>query len=42
VTFETGFKVDKPVPGMDGFEGSQTVEETWIKTDGQWWFVPKN
>lgn len=42
VTFETGFKVDKPVPGMDVFEGSQTVEETWIKTDGQWWFVPKN
>lgn len=41
VTFETGFTVERPVPGMDVFNGTQRIDETWIESDGQWWFVPK-
>jgi hypothetical protein len=41
VAFDTGFTVERPVPGMDVFKGTQRIEETWIESDGQWWFVPK-
>ena len=41
VTFDAGFKVERPVPGMDVFNGQQTVVENWIEVDGNWWFVPK-
>ena len=29
------------LPGVPRFDGSQTVEENWIKSDGEWWFVPE-
>ena len=29
------------VPGVPRYDGSKTVEEDWIKSGGQWWFVPK-
>lgn len=41
VTFEVQFKVANPVPGMSVFQSSHPVEDTWIKTDGQWWYLPK-
>ena len=39
--FKTGFKVNRPVPGLDVFNGTQEVEEQWLKIDGQWWYLPK-
>lgn len=42
VNFDVGFKVGTPVPGLTVYEGSQGVEDRWIRTDGQWWYVPKN
>jgi hypothetical protein len=41
VLFNVGFTVNRPVPGMKKFEGSNTVEEKWVKTEGQWWYFPK-
>lgn len=40
VLFDVGFTVRKPVPGLDKWDGSQVIEEKWIKTGGQWWFLP--
>jgi len=40
IRFKTGFRVDKAVPGMDVYHGSDEIEETWIKPDDEWWFVP--
>jgi len=40
VDFKTGFRIDKAVPGMDVYHGFDNVEETWVKTDNQWWYVP--
>ncbi len=31
----------KPVPGVPRYEATQTVEEDWVRVDGQWWFLPK-
>ena len=42
VLFDVGFTVDKPVPGMNKWDGSESLEEMWVKTDGRWWFLPKN
>ena len=41
VIFDMGYAVIKPVPGLDKYDGSDVVEEKWVKTDGQWWFLPK-
>ncbi|MBT8058173.1 MAG: hypothetical protein KJO33_01180 [Gammaproteobacteria bacterium] len=41
VIFSAGFTVQAPVPGMDQFDSKQRVEETWIKTEGEWWYLPK-
>ena len=41
VKFNAGYKVNNPVPGVDVFEDVTVVENTWIKSDGAWWFVPK-
>lgn len=40
VKFKTGFRVDKAVPGMDVYRGYDEVEETWVKPDDEWWYVP--
>ena len=42
VKFDVGFTVPKPVPGMNKWDGSENIEEMWVKTDGHWWFLPKN
>ena len=42
VNFDVRFKVGAPVPGLTVYEGSQVVEDRWIRTEGQWWYVPKN
>jgi hypothetical protein len=41
VTFKLGFIVHKPVPGMIDYSSSSKVEDTWIKTNGEWWYLPK-
>ena len=40
VRFSLSFRVVNPVPGMRVFDGKQVVEDTWIKTQGNWWYLP--
>jgi hypothetical protein len=40
VRFDLGYRVAAPVPGVDVFTGWERVEEQWIHTSGEWWFVP--
>ncbi len=41
VVFDVGYTINRPVPGLTKWDSSETMEEKWIKTDGQWWFLPK-
>jgi phosphate-selective porin len=41
VAFDVGFKVNKPVPGLDVWESHQVIGDTWIQTDGEWWYLPE-
>lgn len=41
VRFEVGFKVANPVPGVSVYESTSKVEDTWIKTNSQWWYLPE-
>jgi hypothetical protein len=41
VNFMVGFKIIKPVKGLKVWENSSPVEEKWVKTEGQWWYLPK-
>ena len=41
VWFDVDYRVQKPVPGLDSFDGSILIEDTWVKTGGEWWYLPK-
>ena len=40
VLFDVGFRVPRPVPGLNVYDGKDTVEDTWIRSNGQWWYLP--
>ena len=40
VTFDVGFRVHHPVPGLKVYDSSEKQRETWIRTEGQWWYLP--
>jgi hypothetical protein len=40
VRFMVGYRVFAPVPGMTRYDGKQVVEDTWVKTSGEWWYLP--
>ena len=42
VKFKLGFRVRGALPGIDAFDSFQHVEDSWIKTGGQWWYLPEN
>jgi hypothetical protein len=42
VRFNTTFEVRQAVPGLDVYTGVDEIEETWVKTQDEWWFVPPN
>lgn len=41
VNFSVSFKVAQPVPGMSDYSSASPIEDTWIKTGGEWWYLPK-
>ena len=41
IKFLVGFRVPAPVPGMTVFDSTQQIEDTWIKTEGKWWYLPE-
>ena len=40
VNFRVGFRLYQPVPGLKVFDSESIVQDTWVKTAGQWWYVP--
>lgn len=40
VRFDIGFQVPRPVPGLKAWDGKDVVEDTWVQTEGQWWYLP--
>jgi len=40
VTFVVDYRVRNPVPGLNEFDGKSEDRETWVKTGGEWWYVP--
>jgi hypothetical protein len=40
VRFKVGFSVNQPVPGLNVFESSNMVDDIWVRTQDEWWFVP--
>ena len=42
VKFQVGYTVYQPVPGLKQYDGSNFQDENWIRTEGQWWYLPKN
>lgn len=40
VRFDIEFQVPRPVPGLKVWKGSDVVEDSWVQTGGQWWYLP--
>lgn len=38
--FSVQYHIASPVPGLDQWESKTTLDERWIRTEGQWWYVP--
>ena len=41
VRFKIGYQVVTPVPGLRVWNSSSMVEDTWVKTRGEWWYLPE-
>jgi len=29
------------LPGVPRYDGTQEVDEQWVKSEGEWWYVPE-
>jgi len=43
-TVETSvdYKVTRPVPGVPEWKNTEKSTEQWVKTNGEWWYLPNN
>ena len=41
IKFLVGFRVPAPVPGMTVFDSTQQLEDSWVRTNGEWWYLPE-
>jgi len=41
VETKLGYKVARPVPGISEWKNATDITERWVRTDGQWWFLPE-
>lgn len=41
VVFSLDYRVAAPVPGMKVWDSKSTVEDTWVRTRGEWWYLPE-
>lgn len=41
LTTLVGYEITKPVPGVPEWKSKQKVSERWVRTEGQWWYVPE-
>jgi len=40
VKISIDYTVYGAIPGVKSFDGTQEIEESWVKADGNWYFVP--
>ena len=40
VRINVKFRVVRPVPGLSEFQSRSVLDEKWIFTSGQWWYLP--
>jgi len=40
VKISIDYTVYGALPGVKSFDGTQEIEESWVKVDGKWYFVP--
>lgn len=40
VRVDLTYKVGSPVPGVDTWNGFDLIEEQWVRTGGEWWYIP--
>ncbi len=40
VSVNVGYRVAQPVPGIPKWESKSIVKERWVRTQGEWWYVP--
>lgn len=41
VTALVQYSVGAAVPGVSKWESTSNVQERWVRTEGNWWFVPE-
>ena len=41
VRISVEYKIRGALPGVPVYEGRRIIEEDWIRSGGQWWFVPE-
>ena len=41
VVFNVGYRVGTPVPGVGVWNGYQVINDQWVNTGGEWWFLPE-
>jgi hypothetical protein len=41
VSFKVGYTVNSPVPGIKTWNSYDYIDDQWIKTGGEWWFLPE-
>lgn len=42
VRISLDYSLRKALPGVPSYDGTQEVDEQWVKSEGQWWYVPEN
>jgi hypothetical protein len=40
VRVDVNYEVSAPVPGVSVWKSVQLIEEQWLRTGGEWWYVP--
>ena len=40
VGVSVGYRLETPLRGVDSWDGRSYLRETWVRTQGQWWFLP--
>lgn len=40
--FKVDYHIASPVPGLDEWKSKATLEEQWVRTQGQWWYFPND
>jgi hypothetical protein len=41
VQTRVGYKIASPVPGIDEWDSKRLIEERWVRTKDEWWFLPE-